>query len=75
MTAHAFSESAIQRVAESKIRAAMDAGKFENLPGLGQPFEFDELRYDPHWWIRRKLAREQLIIRAQQLARSPRASS
>ena len=53
----------------------MDAGKFDNLPGLGQPFEFDELSYDPHWWIRRKLAREQLIIRGQQLSRLPRASS
>lgn len=75
MDAYSFSESVIQRVAETKIRAAREAGKFDNLPGLGRPFEFDELSYDPHWWVRRKLAREDLIIRAGRLACRDRASS
>lgn len=55
-----FNESTIQRVAEEKIQQAMANGEFENLPGMGKPFEFDELNYDPNWWIRRKLEREQL---------------
>ena len=31
----AFSERALQIVAENKIRAAIDAGEFDNLPGFG----------------------------------------
>jgi len=55
-----FSERAIQAIAESKIQLAMDEGEFDNLPGFGKPFEFDDTRYDPHWWIRRKVERESL---------------
>lgn len=55
-----FSERAIQAIAESKIQLAMDEGEFDNLPGFGKPFEFDDSRYDPHWWIRRKVERESL---------------
>ena len=58
---NALNDRVIQRVAEAKLQAAMERGEFENLPGFGQPFEFDELAYDPHWWIRRKLKREQLV--------------
>ena len=57
-----FDSRAIQIIAESKIQAAMDNGEFENLPGLGKPFEFDEREYNPHWWIKRKLEREQLTV-------------
>ena len=60
MASNMFGESAIQRVAESKIKAAIEEGDFENLPGLGKPFEFDELNYDPNWWIKRKIERENL---------------
>ena len=38
MASNMFGESAIQRVAESKIKAAIEEGDFENLPGLGKPF-------------------------------------
>jgi hypothetical protein len=55
-----LSDRAIQIIAENKIRAAIHAGEFDNLPGFGQPAAIFDERYDPHWWIRRKLRREQL---------------
>ena len=55
-----FSQRAIQLIAEAKIVAAIEAGEFENLPGFGKPFEFDDTQYDPHWWIRRKVERENM---------------
>jgi hypothetical protein len=57
-----FTDRAIQLVAESKICAAIDAGEFDNLPGLGKPAGIFDEPYDPHWWIRRKLKREQLLF-------------
>jgi hypothetical protein len=62
-----LTDRAIQLVAENKIRAAMEAGEFDNLPGLGQPAAIFDESYDPHWWIRRKLKREEL----QQLVTRP----
>jgi hypothetical protein len=55
-----FSDRAIQIIADNKIRAAIDAGEFNNLSGLGKPAAIFDEPYDPHWWIRRKLTREQL---------------
>ncbi len=55
-----ITDRAIQRVADNKIHAAIEAGEFDNLPGLGQPVGIFDEPYDPHWWIRRKLRREQL---------------
>lgn len=55
-----LTDRAIQIIAENKIRAAIEAGEFDNLPGFGQPSAIVDEPYDPHWWIRRKLQREQL---------------
>jgi hypothetical protein len=55
-----LSDRAIQIIADNKIRAAIAAGEFDNLPGLGQPAAIFDEPYDPHWWIRRKLKRETL---------------
>jgi DnaJ homologue, subfamily C, member 28, conserved domain len=55
-----LTERVIQIVAENKIRAAIDAGEFDNLPGFGKPCPLIDEPYDPHWWIRRKLKNEQL---------------
>jgi hypothetical protein len=55
-----LSDRAIQIVAENKIRAVIEAGEFDHLPGLGQPAAIVDEPYDPHWWIRRKLKREEL---------------
>jgi hypothetical protein len=62
-----LTDRAIQIVVENKIRAAIEAGEFDNLPCFGQPAAIRDEPYDPHWWIRRKLQREQLpgIVRAE----------
>jgi hypothetical protein len=33
---------AFERVAENKIREAMERGEFDNLPGAGKPLDLDE---------------------------------
>jgi hypothetical protein len=55
-----MTDRAIQIIAEDKIRAAIADGDFDRLPGLGRPHPIFDEEYDPHWWIRRKLAREGL---------------
>lgn len=62
-----LTDRAIQILAENKIRAAIEAGEFDNLPGIGQPAPIVDEPYDPHWWLRRKLRREQLqgIVRTE----------
>ena len=55
-----FSERALQIVADNKIRAAIEAGEFDNLPDLGRKSAIIDEPYDPYWWIRRKLKREGL---------------
>ena len=54
------SERAMQAVAENKLLAAIEAGEFDNLPGLGKPSPLIDEPYDPWWWIRRKLRQENL---------------
>jgi hypothetical protein len=55
-----MSDRAIQIVAENKIKAAIEAGEFDNLPGFGKPSALIDEPYDPFWWIRRKLRAERL---------------
>ena len=55
-----ISDRALRIVAENKLRAAIEAGQFEHLPGLGRPSPLMDEPYDPNWWIRRKLNREDL---------------
>ena len=58
-----LSDRAILIVAENKIRAAIQAGEFDNLPGFGKPIESIDDPYDPYWWVRQKLKREELSTR------------
>jgi hypothetical protein len=55
-----LTDRAIQIIAENKIRAAIEAGEFDHLPGIGKPAAIFDEPYDPLWWIRRKLRHEQL---------------
>lgn len=57
-----ISERAMQIVAENKILAAIEAGEFDNLPGFGKPSPLVDEPYDPQWWLRRKLEREEIQI-------------
>lgn len=63
----AFTDRAIQIIADNKIRAAIEAGEFDNLPGFGQPATICDEPYDPYWWIRRKLRREGMMARADEM--------
>jgi len=55
-----ISDRAIQIIVENKIRAAIEAGEFDNLPGFGKPAAIFDEPSDPYWWVRRKLRSEQL---------------
>ena len=57
-----FSERAIALVAENKLRTAIEAGEFDNLPGFGKPSPVIDEPYDPYWWIRRKLKSEGVAV-------------
>ncbi|WP_307852475.1 DUF1992 domain-containing protein [Glaciihabitans sp. dw_435] len=45
---------------EIVIEQAMRRGEFDNLPGAGKPLAGLNQTYDPDWWIRKKIEREQL---------------
>jgi Domain of unknown function (DUF1992) len=50
-------ESAMRRLAERRIEEAMREGKFDNLPGRGQPLELEPIPADENarmmWWALR----------------------
>jgi hypothetical protein len=47
-------------LAKNKSRIAIHPGEFDNLPVFGKLAAIADEPYDPRWWIRRKLKREQL---------------
>ena len=55
-----ISRSAVELIAEHRIRQAMEEGQFDNLPGLGKPIPDIDEPYDPLWWVRKWVRREQL---------------
>jgi hypothetical protein len=63
MSLQGFSDRAIGIVADNKLRAAIEAGQFDHLSGLGKPCPLIDQPYDPLWWIRQKLRIEQLPAR------------
>lgn len=42
---------------DRQVREAIERGEFDNLPGAGKPLHLDD---DPDWWLKAKIAREQL---------------
>src|SRR5947208_15623556 len=52
-------ESALRRLAERRIEDAMKEGKFDNLPGAGQPLDLEPMPADENarmmWWTIRIL--------------------
>jgi DnaJ-like protein len=50
----------IELIAENRIREAMEEGKFDDLPGLGKPIPDIDEPYDPLWWVKKWVRREQL---------------
>lgn len=45
---------------EISIQQAMRRGDFDNLPGAGKPLRNLHDAYDPDWWIKRKIERENI---------------
>lgn len=40
----------IARIAEAKIREAVERGEFDNLPGHGKPLKIEDLSHIPEEW-------------------------
>ncbi|MEA9984359.1 MULTISPECIES: DUF1992 domain-containing protein [Subtercola] len=45
---------------EIAIQQAIRRGDFDNLPGAGKPLSGLQQTYDPDWWIRKKIERENI---------------
>ena len=47
---------------EQLIREAEDAGEFDQLEGKGKPIPGVEAPYDPDWWVKKLLERENVSV-------------
>jgi hypothetical protein len=47
---------------EAQIRIAKEQGAFDNLPGAGKPLPNLDQEYDPLWWVKQYVQREQVSI-------------
>ena len=45
---------------DAQIRNAMARGEFDNLPGTGKPIPGLDKPYDPDWWVKRLIERENI---------------
>lgn len=60
MSWRGITRRALERVAENRIRQAMEEGVFDNLPAEGRPIEGLDQPYDPLWWVKQWIERENL---------------
>jgi Domain of unknown function (DUF1992) len=60
MSGNRLSSRVTELIAENRIATAMEEGQFDNLPGLGQPIPDIDEPYDPLWWIKKWIRREQV---------------
>jgi DnaJ-like protein len=47
---------------DAQIRVAAEAGAFDNLPGAGKPLPNLGQEYDPLWWVKQLVQREQISM-------------
>jgi hypothetical protein len=47
---------------DAQIRVAREQGAFDNLPGAGKPLANLDQEYDPDWWVKQFVRREQISI-------------
>jgi DnaJ homologue, subfamily C, member 28, conserved domain len=47
---------------DAQIRVARAQGAFDNLPGAGKPLPNIDQEYDPDWWVKQLVQREQVSI-------------
>ncbi len=45
-----------------QVRVAREQGAFDNLPGAGKPLPNLDQEYDPLWWVKQLIQREQVSI-------------
>jgi hypothetical protein len=64
----------VESIADRRIRAAREAGLFDNLPGAGKPLPDLDRERPPGWWAVRLVKRERSIARAEVLDRELRAA-
>jgi hypothetical protein len=55
-----ISRRIVERVAENRILQAIEAGQLDDLPGLGRPIPDIDEPYDPDWWVKQWIRRENL---------------
>lgn len=60
MSERGISRRGIELISDNRIRQAMEEGQFDNLPGLGKPIPDIDEPYDPLWWVKKWMKREQL---------------
>jgi len=48
--------------AEAQIQEAMRKGEFDHLPGAGKPLADQGRPYDPDWWLKSLVQREQISL-------------
>ena len=72
MKGRGISRRAIELIADNRIRQAMEEGQFDDLPGLGQPIPDIDEPYDPMWWVKKWMKRENLRAELAQGLRSLR---
>jgi hypothetical protein len=47
---------------DAQIRVATENGAFDNLPGAGKPLPNLSQEFDPLWWVKQLVKREQISI-------------
>ena len=47
---------------EAQIRVAMEEGAFDKLPGAGKPLPHLGQEFDPLWWVKQFVQREQISM-------------
>jgi len=47
---------------DGQIRVAREQGAFDNLPGAGKPLPSLGQEYDPDWWVKQLVLREQISV-------------
>src|SRR5258706_6422834 len=62
---HIDIEAGLRRLADRRIEDAMREGKFDNLPGAGQPLELEDMPAEENarlmWWAIRLLKQNDFI--------------
>ncbi|MGN6627747.1 MAG: DUF1992 domain-containing protein [Tepidisphaeraceae bacterium] len=62
---HIDVEALLRRLADKRVEEAMEQGKFDNLPGRGEPIEIDEAPADEKarmmWWALRIMRQNDFI--------------